>query len=139
MPLYEWKCQDGCYVETYLTVFQHSGGQVCQQHGHVMEQVIGAPLMVKVKPDIAYDSPIDGTVITSWQARQEDLKRHNCVEYDPEMKRDYERSMDANDRQLEQAVETSVEEVIEKMPTAKRGRLYSELMEQGVDTVYERK
>lgn len=137
MPWYEFAASCGCTLETYLPVSQFNAVQHCT-HGTAMERVIGAPLLVKVAQDIAYDSPIDGSVITSWHARQEDLKRHDCVPYDPEMKRDHERRQDENDRQLEHAVEATVEEVIEKMPTKQRGRLYSELAEQGVETVYAR-
>lgn len=103
-----------------------------------MDLVIGAPLMVKVEPTIAYDSPIDGQHITSWHARREDLKRHDCVEYDPEMKTDYVRGIEARDKQLDQSVDAHVEAAIERMPTKQRGRLYSELTEQGVDLEYAR-
>lgn len=46
-----------------------------------------APLAVPhVMSDIPdYQSPIDGRVITSRSARRDDLKRHNCVEYEPSL------------------------------------------------------
>lgn len=132
MPWYEYAAACGCTLETYLPISQYHEAQRCT-HGTVMERVIGAPLMVKVAQDIAYDSPIDGTVITSWHARQEDLKRHNCVPYDPEMKKDQERRLQEQDRQLDAAVDETVEAAVSRMPTRTRGRLYSELTEQGVD------
>jgi hypothetical protein len=85
-----------------------------------------------------YDSPIDGRPITSWDARQEDLKRSHCRPYDPEMKKDAERFRQAQDAALEASIEATVEEAIEKMPTAKRGKLMSELTEQGVGVEYAR-
>jgi hypothetical protein len=102
------------------------------------EQIITAPLLVKVAQDVCYDSPIDGRPITSWEARREDLKRSNCRPYDPEMKTDAARYRKAQDDALEASIDQHVEETIEKMPTAQRGKLYSELTEQGVQVEYVR-
>ena len=113
---------------------QHSPIWICEC-GKVGTQIIGAPLAVKVAEDVCYDSPIDGSPITSWEKRQEDLKRNGCMPYDPGMKQDYERSIRESDAALDQAVEQSVERAVEKMPTKQRGKLYSELVEQGVDLV----
>jgi hypothetical protein len=44
---------------------------------------IAAPIIMKPMP--TYRSPIDGRVINSRQERKDDLKRHNCVEYEPSM------------------------------------------------------
>ena len=60
------------------------------------------------------------------------MKRHDCVEYDPEMKKDYERRIKESDEHLDRLVDAHVEESIEKMPTAKRAQLYSEMTEQGM-------
>lgn len=100
--------------------------------------MITAPLLVTAAPDVCYDSPIDGRPITSWQARQEDLKRHGCRPYDPEMKTDAARFRQAQDDALDRSIEVQVEETIEKMPTAKRGKLYSELTSQGFGLDYAR-
>ena len=87
--------------------------------------------MVKVAQDVCYDSPIDGTPITSWAARQEDLKRSNCRPYDPEQKTDAANRRKAEEAALDTMIEAHAEEVTEKMTTAQRGKLYSELTEQG--------
>lgn len=134
MPLYEYTCPLGCTVDMFLTIKQHGTVQHCDSHSMPMEQVIGAPLMVKVEPTIAYDSPIDGRHITSWAARREDMARNNCIEYDPEMKKDAERRAQEEDQRLDASVEETIEAAIEKMPTKKRGQLYSEMTEQGFDT-----
>jgi hypothetical protein len=42
------------------------------------------PMVISDIPE--YRSPIDGRLITSRSARREDLKRNNCVEYEPSMK-----------------------------------------------------
>jgi len=100
----------------------------CGQEG---TQVITAPTLVKCAADVCYDSPVTGEPITSHHARLEDMKRHDCVEYDPEMKRDYERRIAEGDAKLDKLIDTHVEETIEKMPTAKRAQLWSELVDQG--------
>jgi len=46
----------------------------------------GGIAMPTIIPDIPeYRSPIDGRPITSRSARREDLKRNNCVEYEPSL------------------------------------------------------
>ena len=136
MPIYEYVCPEGHVSRRYLTLSQFAVSDrtaqcACERMGQLR---ITAPLMVKACADVRYDSPIDGRPITSWQARQEDLKRNNCVEYDPEQKTDYHNRLKESESSLEKSVEATVEEAIEKMPTAQRGRLHSELIEQGLNT-----
>lgn len=45
------------------------------------EGEICRPIVMRDIPE--YTSPIDGTLITSRSQRREDLKRNNCVEWDP--------------------------------------------------------
>lgn len=54
------------------------------------------------------------------------------------MRQDADRRRHEGDVALEQAVERTVEESVERMPTPKRGRLYSELTEQGLEAQYMR-
>lgn len=137
MPLYEYVCQAGHRQTKYFCLSDHVGEIGCPC-GEKAEQVISAPMMLKVAEDVCYDSPIDGKPITSWAARQEDLARSGCQPYDPEMKTDMVRRRKAEDAALDQAVEATVEEAVEKMPTKKRGALMSELTEQSVDAIYTR-
>ena len=44
---------------------------------------LSLPTIIRDIPD--YRSPIDGRVISSRSERREDLKRNNCVEWDPAM------------------------------------------------------
>jgi len=85
-----------------------------------------------VQQDICYDSPIDGRPITSKQARQEDLARSGCVEYDPEMKTDYRRRIDAEEKALDATVDHFVDSQIANMPARKREKLDAE-MKGGMD------
>lgn len=138
MPTYIYQCR--CHHRTIrvMSIKQHMPMIHCEACGNLAQQIITAPLLVKARQDICYDSPIDGRPITSWDARQEDLKRNSCREYDPEMKKDAERFRKQQDEALDTAIETHVEQSIEKMPTAKRGKLYSELTEQGASAEYAR-
>lgn len=138
MPEYLYRCINGHMTSRFTSVRHHRSLTECETCGHLAGQIITAPLLVKARQDICYDSPIDGRPITSWDARQEDLKRNSCREYDPEMKKDAERFRKQQDEALDTAIETHVEQSIEKMPTAKRGKLYSELTEQGASAEYAR-
>ena len=138
MPLYEYQCGNGHFFMKFLTRVNHSPIWVCDTCGEVGQQVIGAPLVVKVAEDVCYDSPIDGQPVTSWAARANDLARNHCVPYDPGMRQDHERRLQESDKAIDASIEQHVERAIEKMPTAQRGKLYSELTEQGTSLEYNR-
>ena len=131
MPIYIYRCPEGHVSEDFMPMSRHCPIIICQQCGMSACQVITAPLLVKVAQDVSYDSPIDGAPITSWAAREEDLKRSHCRPYDPEMKTDYTNRLKQEDAALDRSIEAHAEAVTEKMTTAQRGKLYSELTEQG--------
>ncbi|MEK9894955.1 MAG: hypothetical protein VW518_00830 [Burkholderiaceae bacterium] len=120
--------------EITCSVRNHEEAVPCTSCDLAAVQVLTAPLLVSVKADIGYDSPIDGTHITSWHARQEDLKRHECIEYDPGMKQDYQRRITDGEQALDRQVDAFVEEKIERMSTAERQRLHTALVEQSSST-----
>lgn len=138
MPLYQYRCLHGCWQDTYLSLSQFHEVQFCLMHGLPMERVIGAPLTVKVAPDLCYDSPVDGRPITSHQARIEDLARNGCIPYDPDMKQDVERRHQERQATLERNLDETVEARIAKMSTKQRGQLWNELTRQGADLEYSR-
>lgn len=138
MPIYDYACPSGHRFSRFLTVAQHQGQMTCEGCPEMAVQVLTAPVMVKARPDICYDSPIDGRPITSWHARQEDLKRNGCQEYDPEMKTDYQRRIAEGERSLDRSIEQTVEAQIEQMPGMQRQRLYNEITRQGADLDYTR-
>ena len=134
MPEYVYQCPAGHEMSRFLSIKNHLPFVDCERCGAIARQVLTAPLMVKAAPDVCYDSPIDGTPITSWAARREDLAKHGCREYDPEMKTDYHRRLKDSEAALDRAVDAHVEASIEKMDTKQRGKLFSELIEQGMTT-----
>jgi hypothetical protein len=135
--MYEFACLGGHRFERFVTLAEFETRQHCDC-GQPASRLISAPTMVWGQPECRYDSPVDGTIIDSWAKRRNDLAKHGCREYDPEMKTDVNRRVADSAKALDQAISASVEEAIEKMPTAKRGKLYSELTEQGLDAVVER-
>ncbi len=141
MPVYNLKCLNDHIFDRFVALkyFNLPGHRSCDICGASSEIIIHAPLLVTVKPDIAYDSPIDGTVITSWAQRKDDLKRSGSIPFDPCMKQDQERRIAALDADMDRRLERTAEELVEKLPTKKRGELYSELTEQGKDIAVERR
>lgn len=83
--------------------------------------------MIFVGQDIHYQSPVDGRVISSKHQRMDDLARNNCIEYDPEMKKDYQRRIAESEKKIDHAVDNHVDKVISQMPVRKREKLESEL------------
>lgn len=59
------------------------------------------------------------------------MKRHDCVEYDPEMKKDAARKhRDRSDR-FEKAIDETVAKEIAKMPRKKKEKLIQEVVHGG--------
>jgi len=131
MPLYTWTCLWNHQFERFVRLEKFHDKQFCEC-GQPASRLITAPLMVTAQQECCYDSPIDGTPITSWRARRNDLAKHNCVPYDPAMKQDSERLHRERQQSLDRAIDETIESSIEKMSTVERGKLYSELTEQNM-------
>jgi hypothetical protein len=56
-----------------------------------------------------YTSPIDGRLISGRKQRREDLKRNDCVEYDPGMREDAKRIRRDQERQFERSLSDTIE------------------------------
>lgn len=133
MPVYIYRCANHHQFERFYTVKEHDSAVSCESCDLVAQQVISPPTMVTVRASIAYDSPVDGRIITTHAARQDDLKRNNCVEYDPEMHKDAARHREERQAALESSIERDVTESIARMPDGKRRQLKQELIHQGAD------
>jgi hypothetical protein len=88
--------------------------------------------MIIVRPEFGYVSPTTGNVITSDKARREDLASSGCIEYDPEMKTDQRRRIEAQDAELDKSFDETIDKAIETMPSDKRVKLENE-MASGLD------
>lgn len=130
MPTYSYHCACGLSWLAYRTLASFQPHLTCEC-GLEGDLVITAPVLVKAQSDCRYDSPIDGTPITSHAQRIEDMKRHNCIEYEPGMKQDQQRRVAEDDAKLDRSIEQHVERVIEKMPTKQRNKLASDILDRG--------
>lgn len=126
MPTYEYSCPAGHQFERVLPVADYRTPQTCDC-GKQGRRIISLPALTFAQPEARYDSPIDGKPITTWKKRRDDLARHGCREYDPGMRQDNDRRLVREQEKLERALDATVEEEIEKMPSAKRERLENEL------------
>lgn len=135
MPFYEYLCAKGHQFGKFSSLAEHRRWMPCETCGVLAEQIICAPILVVTQPECRYDSPVTGEPITSWAQRQNDLAKHNCQPYDPEMKTDYMNRMQEGERALDENIDQTVEAAWEKMPTAKRNQLASELVERGTDLI----
>lgn len=132
MPSYEYRCANKHKVTKFFRVRDYVEAVDCDHCDLAAVRIFTAPV-VKVAPDIAYTSPIDGTVITTHAARQDDLKRHGCVPYDQDTEQEVARINKAKDAEFDQAIEQTVEEAICRMPERKRVQLKKEVLEYGTD------
>lgn len=117
---------------------RHQPRRLCPVCDGLSQQILTAPTMVKVCADVRYDSPVTGKAITNWHAREEDLKRTNCRPYDPEMRTDMDRRVQQEDADLDRAIDATIEEAVEKMSTAKRAQLASDLLDKSATLEYAR-
>lgn len=133
MPTYVYRCGNKHETTTFFRVRDYVEAVDCAQCDLAAVRVFTPLALAVAKPDLCYDSPIDGTPITSWAARREDLKRNHCVEYDPEMKTDAGRHQQEQDAALSAKIDQSVGESIARMPEKKRNQLKKEVLAQGAD------
>lgn len=79
-----------------------------------------------VMPDLpGYESPIDGKWVEGRAQRREDLKRHGCIPYDPEMKKDAKRFNEDMARKNERALDEAAHRAFYSLD-AKKQRLLRE-------------
>lgn len=138
MPIYQYVCRNRHGFERYLPLEEYSFPQTCDICGMLGQRLISPPLFVSAEPDCCYDSPITGEPITSMAARRNDLAKHHCVPYDPELKKDQIRHQHEHDAALDQSIDEAVEHVWARMPTKTRGTIAREIVEQGTIVTVER-
>lgn len=134
MPTYEYRCSDGHITQNIASYKHYQSSVPCGTCERTAERVFTVPIMVKASQDVHYTSPITGEPIRSHAARREDMAKHGAVEYDPEMKTDYERRREESMRQFEAGIDRTVEEEIAKMPSVARAKLAREVIDDGLTT-----
>lgn len=130
MPVHDHKCKlCGSIVERFVAVADLDKPQHHNEGcaGGLLERVFLVAPAGFVSRDIHYDSPVDGRPITTKHARQEDLRRHGCIEWEPGMKEHFARERQAAEAKLEASFDQTVEAAFEVMDTRKREKLAQEL------------
>ena len=131
MPLYEYKCGNQHLTRKLYRVRDYVEAVDCEHCDLAAVRIFTAPVMVKAAADVRYDSPIDGRPITSHAARREDLKRHDCIPYDPEIKKDAVRWQKERQEAFDAKVDQTVSTEIARMPSQKRQQLAKEVVGMG--------
>ncbi len=134
MPTYEYRCSDGHLTQNVASYKHYQPSVPCGTCELTAERVFTVPIMVKAAPDVHYASPITGEPIRSHAARREDMAKHGAVEYDPEMKTDYERRREESMQQFEAGIDQTVAEEIAKLPSDAKAKLAREVIEGGLTT-----
>lgn len=126
MPVHDFRCQQGHVTECMVG---HGVNWIYCPQCRVAkaEKVFLRAPMGFVQPDILYTSPIDGRVIRTKAERQEDLRRNNCVEYEPGMRQDFENNRRLDERALDASIDQSVDEFFATAPARKIEKLEQEL------------
>ncbi len=124
MPLYSFLCNKGHKFELVLKVAEYNLPQTCECGEKAKRQVTTAMITPAFED---YESPIDGSPITSKKKRIEDMARNDCVPYESSLRQESTRNMKVEEAALEKAVDETVEREISKMPSDKRLSLEKEL------------
>lgn len=110
----------------------------CPECGQLANRIVKkAPLFFIKGQFEAYESPITGEIISSARQRAEEMKRHDCVDYEPTIRNDIDRSIKEAERKLEKAVDETVDYQLSTMDSRKRELLEQELSS-GADIEYTR-
>lgn len=121
------RCQCGEVFETPedRVDFQYAP---CPECGELANRICpGSPsFFVKGKFE-AYQSPITGEVIRTKRQRDNEMKEHGCVDYEPSIKTEADRRVKEDDRKLDKLIDETVDAQIEQMPSRKREKLFEEL------------
>lgn len=134
MPVYVYDCEKGHRFERYLKMDDYKQPQTCEC-GSPGKRVF-TPAMI-INSFESYESPMDGSVISTPQKRRDDLARHGCIPYEPGMRQDADQRVKDDEVRLEKQVDETVDRLIHDMPSRKREKLEAELGS-GVDINYTR-
>jgi hypothetical protein len=124
-------CEDPENKRWWLEMQGVSGQEAEELWAHKVDLMLGRNSrktpMVFVSQDVHYESPTTGRVITNRQARLEDMKASGCIEYDPEMRTDYQRRIKDSEAKLDREVDHTVDKMIAELPGHKREQLVNEM------------
>jgi len=137
MPLYEFHCDNGHKFDLFLKIKDYNNPQTCDCGAKATRKITATMISCDIQPWDYYESPVSGKPITSYKARDEDMARHDCVDYDPGMKDVQKNRIKKMDDDLDKKVDETVEKEWDKMPTDKKEKLANELLS-GADVELQR-
>lgn len=124
MPLYAMKCEDDHSFDRLIKLANFDNPHFCECGKRAHVQIV--PTMIAPMFE-DYQSPIDGSAISSKRKRMNDLARSNCVPYDPGMVEENNRRLKTQEASLEKSIDNTVDAFIEKLPARKKEILAQEL------------
>lgn len=134
MPVYVFRCTNGHKFDRYLPVEQYNSKQTCDCGADANRQTVPTMIAPMFQD---YESPIDGSPITSKRKRQEDMARSGCVPYEPSLRTESQTKLRNEELKLENQIDRTVEYEIKTMPARKRELLEQDL-KSGADIEYGR-
>lgn len=80
MPLYTYRCDTHDIDRDMVnSIENHAKGPKCPECGEPMRQKLTPPTPTFVPANFAFESPIDGKVITTERKLKNELRKHGCV------------------------------------------------------------
>jgi len=137
MPLYTYECPNGHRFDRFLKLKDYLTEQTCDCGAEAKKLILPTMINCDMQPWDRYISPVSGKPITSYKERREDMKEHDCVDYEPSLTNHITKNMHDEEAKLEKAMDETVEKEFQKMPIRKREKLAEELTS-GVDCEYTR-
>lgn len=131
MPVYRFKCPTcSTTQELFRKIDARDDLAPCPKCSFAMNRQLSAPAVLG---DYAgYSCPITGAWIEGRRAHEENLRKHGCRVLETGEKDEVVRRRAAEEASLDRAVDATVDEFVETLPTVKRERLVAEI-EGGLD------
>ncbi len=127
MPIYEYLCNKGHSFDRYLKLDDYKEPQTCECGAKSVKQILPTMVNCDIQPWDSYISPASGKLITSYKERDADMKATGSADYDPGIRRENEKKKKQADVKLDKAIDSTVEEVFQKMPSKDKEKLTNEL------------
>ena len=125
MPLYQFRCPNDHNFDRFLKLAEYDTLQYCECGQKAKLQIV--PTMINKSRFESYESPIDGSPITSNKKRIEEMARHDCVDYEPSMKDESTRIMKEGEAALDRQVDDHVDKFWDGLSSEKRESFAKEI------------
>lgn len=135
MPLYDIQCEAGHRSEKFIPLKNFSDPIVCDC-GQSARRSISAPMFSV--DNTGYNCPVTGEWVGSKSAHRENLAKHGCRILETGETEQAKAARAEKDRQLDKAIEDTVERTIESWDSGKKEALHNELVNGKLDLTIER-